>query len=432
MAFLSAASSPSLAPRRLKLKRGALRLLSAAFAVGAALVWTAPVPAVAAGGPGPDGFADLAARLLPAVVNVSTTQTLKKEDMPDMPQFPPGSPFDEFFKDFMERQKGQDATPRKVTALGSGFIIDPSGLVVTNNHVIDDAEQITVILHDTQAFKAKIVGRDTKADLALLKIEVPTKLPFVQFGDSDGARVGDWVIAIGNPFGLGGTVTAGIVSARARDINAGPYDDFIQTDASINKGNSGGPLFNMKGEVIGINTAIFSPSGGSIGIGFSIPSNEAKPVLADLQKYGKTRRGWLGVRIQSVTPDIAESLGLKEQKGALVAGTTPDGPAEKAGIKAGDVILTFDGKDVVDMRRLPRIVAETGIDKDVDVQLWRGGKMTTSKCGWASCPKRSRPPTTPRTRTSRRRPRRVTPRRRRSPRLASAYRRDLAAVARAL
>ncbi|HEY1723460.1 MAG TPA: DegQ family serine endoprotease [Magnetospirillaceae bacterium] len=373
--------SPSAAPSLLSAsRRFAARVLSLA-AAGAALVWVTALsqPALAAGGPGPDGFADLAARLLPAVVNVSTTQTLKKEDVPDLPQFPPGSPFDEFFKDFMERQKGQDATPRKVTALGSGFIIDPSGLIVTNNHVIDDADQITVILHDEQAFKAKLIGRDTKADLALLKIEAPQKLPFVPFGDSDGMRVGDWVLAIGNPFGLGGTVTAGIVSARARDINAGPYDDFIQTDASINKGNSGGPLFNMKGEVIGINTAIFSPSGGSIGIGFSIPSNEAKPVLADLQKFGKTRRGWLGVRIQSVTPDIADSLGLKEQKGALIAGVTPNGPAEKAGIKTGDVILTFDGKSVEDMRHLPRIVAETNIDKEVDVQVWRDGKMVTVK-----------------------------------------------------
>ncbi len=370
-----AALSPLSASRRVT-----ARLVSVAIA-GAALIWTAaaPIGAHAAGGPGPDGFADLAARLLPAVVNVSTTQTLKKESMPDMPQFPPGSPFDEFFKDFMEKQKGQDSAPRKVTALGSGFIIDASGLIVTNNHVIDEADQITVILHDEQAFKAKLIGRDTKADLALLKIEAPTKLPFVQFGDSDASRVGDWVVAIGNPFGLGGTVTAGIVSARARDINAGPYDDFIQTDASINKGNSGGPLFNMKGEVIGINTAIFSPSGGSIGIGFSIPSNEAKPVLADLQKFGKTRRGWLGVRIQSVTPDIADSLGLKEQKGALIAGVTPNGPAEKAGIKTGDVVISFDGKSVDDMRHLPRIVAETGIDKEVDVQVWRDGKMITIK-----------------------------------------------------
>ena len=370
----AAALSPLSASRR-----PAARLFSAAVTC-AALIWAAvATPAQAAGGPGPDGFADLAARLLPAVVNVSTTQTLKKENMPEIPDFPPGSPFDEFFKNFMEKQKGQDNVPRKVTALGSGFIIDPSGLIVTNNHVIDEADQITVILHDEQAFKAKIVGRDTKADLALLKIEAPQKLPAVPFGDSDAMRVGDWVIAIGNPFGLGGTVTAGIVSARARDINAGPYDDFIQTDASINKGNSGGPLFNMKGEVIGINTAIFSPSGGSIGIGFSIPSNEAKPVLVDLQKFGKTRRGWLGVRIQSVTPDIAESLGLKEQKGALIAGVTPNGPAEKAGIKTGDVVVTFDGKPVEDMRHLPRIVAETNIDKEVDVQIWRDGKMVTIK-----------------------------------------------------
>ena len=271
-------------------------------------------------GPAPDSFADLAERLLPSVVNISTTQTLKNpERAPDMPQFPPGSPFEEFFKDFMEKHGGNnpDAAPRRATALGSGFIIDPSGLVVTNNHVIADADEITVILHDEQAFKAEIVGRDVKADLALLRIKTPNKLPAISLGNSDEMRVGDWVLAIGNPFGLGGTVTAGIVSARARDINAGPYDDFLQTDASINKGNSGGPLLNLKGEVIGINTAIFSPSGGSIGIGFAIPSNLAKPVIADLQKYGKTRRGWLGVRIQSVTDEIAENLGLKDQHGAL-------------------------------------------------------------------------------------------------------------------
>lgn len=354
---------------------GAARRLAGGLAALLAIGWT-----VAQAAPAPDGFADLAAKLLPAVVNVSTTQTLKNpEKAPDMPQFPPGTPFDEFFKDFLERQGHMDNVPRKVTALGSGFIIDPSGLVVTNNHVIDDADQITVILHDEQAFKAKIIGRDTKADLALLKIDAPNKLPYVAFGNSDDMRVGDWVIAIGNPFGLGGTVTAGIVSARARNIDEGPYDDFLQTDAAINKGNSGGPLFNMKGEVIGINTAIFSPSGGSIGIGFSIPSNEAKPVLADLQKYGKTRRGWLGVRIQSVTDDIAESLGLKGDKGALIASVTPNGPAEKAGIKAGDVILSFDGKDVGEMRNLPRMVAETQINKEVDVGLWRDGKMLSVK-----------------------------------------------------
>jgi serine protease Do len=352
--------------------------------------WLAGLAAVAAlamaitarAAPAPDGFADLAERLLPAVVNISTTQTLKNpERAPDLPQFPPGSPFEEFFKDFMERHGGNapDAKPRRATALGSGFIIDPAGLVVTNNHVIADADEITVILHDEQALKATIVGRDTKADLALLKINSPGKLSAVSFGNSDEMRVGDWVIAIGNPFGLGGSVTAGIVSARARDINAGPYDDFLQTDAAINKGNSGGPLFNLKGEVIGINTAIFSPSGGSIGIGFAIPSNLARPVVADLQKYGKTRRGWLGVRIQSVTDEIAENLGLKDQRGALVASVSPGGPAAKAGIKAGDVVTRFDGKDVADMRHLPRMVAETPINKEVEVVVWRDGKRLQVK-----------------------------------------------------
>jgi len=358
-------------------------LFAASFAHAADPAATVDVPGRAPGAPA--SFADLAERLLPAVVNVSTTQTLKKTDqVPDMPQFPPGSPFEEFFKDFMERQghnnADPDAPPRRATALGSGFIIDPSGLVVTNNHVIADADEITVILHDETAYKAKVVGRDTKADLALLKlIDAPAKVPFVAFGNSDESRVGDWVIAVGNPFGLGGSVTAGIVSARARDINAGPYDDFIQTDAAINKGNSGGPLFNLKGEVIGINTAIFSPTGGSIGIGFSIPSNLAKPIVADLQKYGKTRRGWLGVRIQTVTDEIADSLGLKEQKGALVAGISPGGPAAKAGLKPGDVITRFDGKDINEMRRLPRMVAETSINREVEVQYWRDGKKLTTR-----------------------------------------------------
>lgn len=331
--------------------------------------------------PAPDSFADLAERLLPSVVNISTTQTLKNSDKGlDMPQFPPGSPFEDFFKNFMDKHGGgnnPDAAPRRATALGSGFIIDPAGLVVTNNHVIADADEITAILQDGQAYKAEIVGRDTKADLALLKINAPNKLPAITFGNSDDMRVGDWVIAIGNPFGMAGSVTAGIISARARDINAGPYDDFLQTDAAINKGNSGGPLLNLKGEVIGINTAIFSPSGGSIGIGFSIPANLAKPVIADLQKYGKARRGWLGVRIQSVTDEIAESLGLKEQRGALVADVSPGGPAAKAGIKKGDVIARFDGRDVSEMHRLPRIVAETPINKDVEVVLWRDGKKMT-------------------------------------------------------
>jgi len=339
------------------------------------------VPGKAPGAPA--SFADLAERLLPAVVNVSTTQTVKNTDrLPDMPQFPPGSPFEDMFKDFLEKQgKSPDAAPRKSTALGSGFIIDPAGLVVTNNHVIADADEISVILHDGTAYKAKVLGHDSKADLALLKLlDAPAKLPYVPFGNSDESRVGDWVIAIGNPFGLGDSVSAGIVSARARDLNAGPYDDFLQTDAAINKGNSGGPLFNMKGEVIGINTAILSPSGGSIGIGFSIPANLAKPILNDLQKYGKTRRGWLGVHIQTINDEIAESMGLpKDAHGALVANVSPGGPAAKGGLKQGDVITRFDGKDVTEMHRLPRIVAETPINREVEVQFWRDGKKQIAK-----------------------------------------------------
>src|SRR5690348_12074506 len=327
---------------------------------------------------GPDGFSELANRLLPAVVNVSTTQTLKPDrQRPEIPQFPPGSPFEEFFKNFLDRNQRPDAPPRKQTSLGSGFIIDPSGLIVTNNHVIADADEITVTLHDNTTLKAKLVGKDTKTDLALLRVKAGHPLPAVAFGDSDKMTVGDWVLAIGNPFGLGGTVTAGIISARARDIQQGPYDDFLQTDAAINRGNSGGPMFDMDGEVVGINTAIFSPSGGSIGIGFAIPANEAKPVIEQIQKYGHARRGWLGVNIQSVTDEIAESLGLDKPKGALIASVFDGGPAQKAGIQPGDVVLTFDGKPVVDMRHLPRIVAETPIDKSVKVTVWRKHKELT-------------------------------------------------------
>jgi serine protease Do len=329
--------------------------------------------------PAPDGFADLAAKLLPAVVNISTTQTIKSDKTgggSDMPQFPPGSPFEEFFKDFLNKNK-PEAQPRRATSLGSGFIIDPSGLVVTNNHVIADADEITVTLQDDTNFKAEVVGRDTKVDLALLRIKSTKPLPALKFGDSDGTRVGDWVLAIGNPFGLGGTVTAGILSARAREINAGPYDDFLQTDAPINRGNSGGPMFNMNGEVIGINTAIYSPSGGSIGIGFAIPSNLARPVVEQLRQYGHVRRGWLGVNIQSVTDEIAESLGLDKPKGALIASVRDGGPAQVAGIQPGDVVLTFDGKEVTDMHRLPRLVAETPIDKTVKVSVWRKRKELT-------------------------------------------------------
>ena len=344
----------------------------------------------------PDSFADIAEQLLPAVVNISTTQTVKREERaqggqqapqnrqgrpgPEIPQFPPGSPFEEFFKDFFDRGQRPDQAPRRASSLGSGFIIDPAGYVVTNNHVIDgaDADGITVRLQDDTEFKAKLLGKDAKTDIALLKIEPGNKkLVAVKFGDSTKMRVGDWVLAIGNPFGLGGSVTAGIVSARARDINSGPYDDFIQTDASINKGNSGGPLFNMAGEVIGVNTAIYSPTGGSIGIGFSVPSAMAKPVADQLREFGRTKRGWLGVKIQAVTDEIAESLGLGKARGAMIASVSENGPAEKAKLRQGDVILNFDGKDVNEMRRLPRVVAESGVNKDVPVQIWRDGKPLT-------------------------------------------------------
>jgi serine protease Do len=334
----------------------------------------------------PDSFADLAEKLLPSVVNVSTTQTVKPEqhserNTPELPQFPPGSPFEEFFKDFFNHNRSQkqgepEAETRKATSLGSGFIIDPAGYVVTNNHVIADADEITVILHDNTSLKAEVVGRDTKTDIAVLKIKSDKPLVAVEWGDSDKSRVGDWVLAIGNPFGLGGTVTAGILSARQRDINSGPYDDFLQTDASINRGNSGGPMFDMDGQVIGINTAIYSPSGGSIGIGFAIPSALAHEVVSELitEPDHIVHRGWLGVRIQAVTDEIAESLGLDKAKGALVASVSDNGPAQAAGIQPGDVILTFDGKQVEDMRHLPRLVAETPVDKMVPVTVWRKRK----------------------------------------------------------
>jgi serine protease Do len=322
----------------------------------------------------PESFADLSAQLSPAVVNISTSQTVSRapEGGAPMPEFPPGSPFEDLFRDFFD--KGQGA-PRKVTSLGSGFVVDPNGTVITNNHVIEDADKVTVNFSDGSTLPAEIIGRDPKTDIAVLKVESDKPLPSVPFGNADAARVGDWVLAIGNPFGLGGSVSAGIISARNRDINAGPYDDFIQTDAAINRGNSGGPLFNMEGQVIGVNTAIISPSGGSIGIGFAIPSSLVRPVVAQLQKYGETRRGWLGVRIQTVTEEIAESLSLPTAKGALVAGVTDESPADKAGFEQGDIITKFDGKGVTEMRSLPRIVAETEIGKKVNVELIRNGKV---------------------------------------------------------
>ncbi len=322
----------------------------------------------------PESFADMAQELLPSVVNISTTQVIEGRAGMEMPKLPPGSPFEDFFKEFFDRNQPEQRS-RRATSLGSGFIVDAKGYVVTNNHVIQDADEITVILHDNTRLKAELVGRDQKTDLAVLKVKSVKNLKEVEFGNSDKSRVGDWVVAIGNPFGLGGTVTAGIISARGRDINSGPYDDFIQTDASINRGNSGGPMFNLKGQVIGINTAIFSPSGGSVGIGFAIPSSAASPVVKQLIKHGEVKRGWLGVHIQGVTEEIAETLGLKEAAGALVASIIPGGPAEKAKIKPGDVILKFNGKKVSEMRRLPRIVADTEVGKTVPVEVWRNNKM---------------------------------------------------------
>ena len=351
--------------------------LTASIATTAATIGLLLLPLAAQARGAPDSFADLSARLSPAVVNISTTQVVKgKKGQPEF-MVPPGSPFEEFFKEFLERNRPKNRGPRRATSLGSGFIIDATGLVVTNNHVIAEADEISVRLSDGTLLEAVLVGRDAKTDLALLRVKPKGRLPALKWGDSDKSRVGDWVLAIGNPFGLGGSVTAGIISARGRDINSGPYDDFFQTDAAINRGNSGGPLFNMKGEVIGINTAIYSPTGGSVGIGFAIPSTLANRVIKQLAEFGRTRRGWLGVRIQTVTDEIADGLGLEKAAGALVAGVGEDGPAGKAGVLQGDVILRFDGKEVDEMRALPRIVAETRIGKTVKVEAWRKGKPIT-------------------------------------------------------
>jgi serine protease Do len=358
-----------------------------ACAIGAVL----SSPALARG---PEAIADVAEKVIDAVVNISTSQTIeaKGDGRGAMPQLPPGSPFEEFFDDFFKNHRGPgskggprsgekngDLQPRKTNSLGSGFIIDTSGVVVTNNHVIADADEINVIMNDGTKIKAEIVGIDKKTDLAVLKFKPPRPLTAVKFGDSDKLRLGEWVVAIGNPFSLGGTVTAGIVSAKNRDISSGPYDSYIQTDASINRGNSGGPLFDLDGEVIGVNTLIISPSGGSIGIGFAVPSKTVAGVVDQLRQFGELRRGWLGVRIQQVTDEIAESLNIKPARGALIAGVDDKGPAKPAGIEPGDVVINFDGKDIKEPKDLSRVVADTAVGKDVDVVIIRKGKEETHK-----------------------------------------------------
>ncbi|WP_152045905.1 Do family serine endopeptidase [Aureimonas psammosilenae] len=321
---------------------------------------------------GPESVSDLAEGLLDSVVNISTAQKVEgasdEETAPPL-KAPEGSPLQDFFNDLLKNDEGGES--RKVESLGSGFVLDPAGVIVTNNHVIQDADEITVNFADGSKLDAKLLGVDTKTDLAVLKVEPKTPLKAVKFGDSEKLRIGDWVMAIGNPFGLGGSVSIGIVSARGRNINAGPYDNFIQTDAAINKGNSGGPLFDMNGDVVGINTAILSPTGGSIGLGFSIPSALASNVVSQLREFGETRRGWLGIRLDELTDEIGAGLGLGDVKGALVMGIVPGGPSDNGLLKVGDVITAFDGKPVVSSRDLPRIVAETPVGKAVDVKLLR-------------------------------------------------------------
>jgi serine protease Do len=368
-----------------------LRPLLAAICLGA----TSALMAAPASARGPDGIADIAEKVIDAVVNISTSQTVEAKGGGSgdgrgvMPQLPPGSPFEEFFDDFFKNRrggggpggnsKGGDLQPRKTNSLGSGFIVDTSGIVVTNNHVIADADEINVIMNDGTKIKAELVGVDKKTDLAVLKFKPVKPLVAVKFGDSDKLRLGEWVIAIGNPFSLGGTVTAGIVSARNRDINSGPYDSYIQTDAAINRGNSGGPLFNLDGEVIGVNTLIISPSGGSIGIGFAVPSKTVAGVVDSLRQFGELRRGWLGVRIQQVTDEIAESLNIKPARGALIAGVEDKGPAKPAGIEPGDVVVKFNGKDIKEPKDLSRVVADTAVGKEVDVVIIRKGAEETRK-----------------------------------------------------
>jgi serine protease Do len=362
------------------------RRLTPAFAVAAvaALLALSPAAAPPALARGPDSLADLSEQVIDAVVNISAASTASSErrQIP-LPQLPPGTPFEEFFEEFFRRGPGggqggpQPPQQRRGNSLGSGFVVDSAGIVITNNHVIGEANDVTVIFNDGTRLKAEILGKDSKVDIAVLRVKPDKPLKAVKFGDSEKMRVGDWVIAIGNPFGLGGSVSAGIVSARNRNIESGPYDNYIQTDAAINKGNSGGPLFNMQGEVIGINTAILSPSGGSIGIGFAVPSSVAVSIVDQLKEFGETRRGWLGVRIQQVDDALAEAMKLGRPRGALIAGVDDKGPAKPAGLESGDVIVKFDGREIRDSRDLPRIVAATPVGKDVEVIIIRKGEEMT-------------------------------------------------------
>jgi serine protease Do len=354
----------------------------------------APLLQPQASGAALPSFAPLVKKVLPAVVNISVTERANAPDGEQDqdadadtpgggPQGMPGSPFDEFLRKFFEQQGPGHGNPMRPSpgiqrlALGSGFIIDPSGYVVTNGHVVSNADKVTVVLQDNSKHQAKVIGRDSKTDLALLKIEAKQPLPYVSWGDSNALQVGDWVLAVGNPFGLGGTVSSGIISARGRDIHSGPYDDFLQLDAAINRGNSGGPTFNLNGQVIGINTAIYSPNGGSVGIGFAIPAALAKPVIDQLRDHGKVDRGWLGVQIQEVTPEIAKSLSLPKPEGALVADVTKGSPAGKAGFKQGDVITSFNGHAIQKVRDLPIMVAQTPIGQKAKVEVWRSGRETS-------------------------------------------------------
>jgi serine protease Do len=370
-------------PQRDGVFAGMFRLL-AVMVLSVAVI----TPSVAQNARVPDGFADLTERVMDAVVNIKASQRVAQRNVP-LPQLPPGSPFEDLFNDFFNRgnpnrgpqqgQPPQGQPNQRSQSLGSGFVIDASGIVVTNNHVIADATDVFVVFNDGSELKAEVLGKDPKTDIAVLRVKSDRPLKAVKFGDSDKARVGDWVIAIGNPFGFGGSVSAGIVSAKQRNIRSGPYDSFIQTDAAINRGNSGGPLFNMAGDVIGINTAIISPSGGSIGIGFSIPANLATPIIAQLREFGETRRGWLGVAIQDVDDDMADALKLGSKRGAMVLSVDDKGPAKPAGIEREDVIVRFDGQDIKNSRDLPRIVALTTIGKEVDVVIVRQGREITRK-----------------------------------------------------